>query len=507
MMYGLNSPWLLATTVPLEGANDRAPCRAAQRSGHVKLSGTGYELRVGRRAPRLYPPWGSDTMMTYRHHTLAVEEPGRPNALERRFGFRSKHNGGWFLTASSRDDRRCTTGGSLGPDDKIVVSHLSKIFGPHPEEALDLLDQGVHKDEIFARTQTTVGVRDVSLSISAGEVFVVMGLSGSGKSTLVRTINRLIDPTVGEVLIDGQDITKMSEKELVEHRRNNTAMVFQSFALLPHLTALENAAFGLEIAGVDREERQERAMEVLKEVNLEGYAGSYPDELSGGMQQRVGLARALAVDPSILLMDEAYSALDPLIRREMQEELLELQARKERTVVFISHDLDEAMRIGDRIAMMEGGAVTQVGTPREILEHPAADYIREFFQDVDVGEVYAAEHATDQEVVVFRDGRGTSPDAMRRTLEEQGADYGYVLDERERFVGVVSADALDAGERGAAEATYLPDPTVVRSGTQLGRILGKVASSSYPVPVVRRDGSFLGAVSRNSLLSTLERKT
>ncbi|MDZ7780208.1 MAG: glycine betaine/L-proline ABC transporter ATP-binding protein ProV [Gemmatimonadota bacterium] len=395
----------------------------------------------------------------------------------------------------------------MGPVDKIAVNHLSKIFGPHPEEALDLLDQGVHKDEIFARTQNTVGVRDVSLSVTAGEVFVVMGLSGSGKSTLVRMLNRLIEPTVGEVLIDGQDITKMSEKELVEHRRKNTAMVFQSFALLPHLTAVENAAFGLEVAGIERQERHERAMEVLKEVNLEGYADSYPDELSGGMQQRVGLARALAVDPSILLMDEAYSALDPLIRREMQEELLELQARKERTVVFISHDLDEAMRIGDRIAMMEGGAVTQIGTPREILEDPAADYIREFFQDVDVGEVYTAEHAVDERIVVFREDQAESPDAMQRTLEEEGARYGYVVDGSERFVGVVSVDALDTAEHGETEAQYLPDPPVVRSGTHLGHILGKVAASSYPVPVVHRNGCFLGAVSRNSLLSTLERKT
>ncbi|MEX2466705.1 MAG: glycine betaine/L-proline ABC transporter ATP-binding protein ProV [Gemmatimonadota bacterium] len=395
----------------------------------------------------------------------------------------------------------------MGSADKIVVNHLSKIFGPRPEEALDLIEQGVHKDEIFARTQTTVGVRDVSLKIASGEVFVVMGLSGSGKSTLVRMLNRLIEPTVGEVLIEGEDITKMSQKELVQHRRENTAMVFQSFALLPHLTAAENAAFGLEVAGLEPQKRHDRAMEVLREVGLEDYANSYPDELSGGMKQRVGLARALAVDPSIMLMDEAYSALDPLIRREMQEELLELQAQKERTVVFISHDLDEAMRVGDRIAMMEGGSVTQVGTPREILDDPAADYIRAFFQDVDIGEIYTADYATDEDIVAFGEDKTDSSEAMRRTLEEQGAEYGYIVDDMERFLGVVSTDSLEYVDRGDVKAAYLPDPTVVRSSEPLSRILGKVASTRYPVPVLKRNRGFVGAVSRDSLLSTLGRKT
>ncbi|MGD8577352.1 MAG: glycine betaine/L-proline ABC transporter ATP-binding protein, partial [Thiohalophilus sp.] len=267
--------------------------------------------------------------------------------------------------------------------DQIVVKNLYKIFGPRPQVALDLLEQGLDKDAIFQQTGSTIGVRDANFTIRAGEIFVVMGLSGSGKSTLVRMFNRLIEPTRGEILINDQNIVQMNQRELIALRRRDIAMVFQSFALLPHLTVLENAAFGLEISGQDRDEREKQARVALEQVGLAGNADSYPDELSGGMKQRVGLARALATNPTILLMDEAFSALDPLIRRGMQEELLKLQQQHARTIVFISHDLDEAMRIGDRIAIMEGGNVVQVGTPREILDNPATDYISDFFRDVD----------------------------------------------------------------------------------------------------------------------------
>ena len=254
---------------------------------------------------------------------------------------------------------------------KIKVRNLFKIFGPQPKKAMSLLEQGLDKEAIFEKTETTVGVQSAGFDIYTGEIFVIMGLSGSGKSTMVRMLNRLIEPTSGQVFIDDEDIIAMSNEQLVKMRRKKMSMVFQSFALMPHMTVIQNAAFGLEMDGVDKATREARALKALEQVGLDAWAESMPDELSGGMQQRVGLARGLAVDPDILLMDEAFSALDPLIRTEMQDELLKLQAKAKRTIVFISHDLDEAMRIGDRIAIMEGGRVVQVGTPEDILQNPA----------------------------------------------------------------------------------------------------------------------------------------
>ena len=273
--------------------------------------------------------------------------------------------------------------------DKLVLRNLYKIFGPAPDEAMRLLEEGLSKDEIFARTRTTIGVRDADFAIREGEVFVVMGLSGSGKSTLVRMLNRLIEPTRGQVLLDGEDVTAMNNKALIAMRRKQMSMVFQSFALLPHKTVAENTAFGLEVSGRDRAQQRTQALNALETVGLQAVADSYPDELSGGMQQRVGLARALATEAPILLMDEAFSALDPLIRTEMQDELVRLQQKDTHTIVFISHDLDEAIRIGDRIAIMEGGAVVQIGTPEEIVTNPANEYVRSFFYGVDVSKVFS----------------------------------------------------------------------------------------------------------------------
>lgn len=388
--------------------------------------------------------------------------------------------------------------------DQITVKHLYKIFGPHPDEALRLLDEGLNKDAIFARTGTTIGVQDASFSIRAGEIFVIMGLSGSGKSTLVRMLNRLIEPTRGEVIIHDQDIVKMSQSELIELRRRDIAMVFQSFALLPHLSVLENAAFGLEIAGVDRDKREQRAMQALEQVGLHGNANSYPDELSGGMQQRVGLARALATDPTILLMDEAFSALDPLIRREMQEELLKLQEQQARTVVFISHDLDEAMRIGDRIAIMEGGQVIQVGTAREILDNPATDYISDFFRDVDISQVYTAGDvaATETHVTFQLDGEMSVSELVKK-LEQKQHDYAYLIDQQQHFRGIVSSQALQQ-HPDTIEQACLKKPRTLRHTTRLNEAMGRVASTPYPVPVLGHDDILLGTISRTHLLKTLE---
>jgi glycine betaine/proline transport system ATP-binding protein len=273
---------------------------------------------------------------------------------------------------------------------KIEVRNIYKIFGEHPERVLPLVKDGATKDEILERTGYTVGLDNVSISLQEGEIFVVMGLSGSGKSTLIRHINRLIDPTSGEIEVDGIDILKLSRRDLDKVRRHKMSMVFQRFALLPHKTVLENVGFGLQIQGVPERKRNKAAMDKIDLVGLTGFQHQYPEQLSGGMQQRVGLARALATDPDILLMDEAFSALDPLIRTEMQRQLLALQADMHKTIVFITHDLDEALRLGDHIGILNGGRLIQVGGPEEIIMHPADDYVTAFVQDVNRAKVLRA---------------------------------------------------------------------------------------------------------------------
>ena len=395
-------------------------------------------------------------------------------------------------------------------DVKLEVKNLYKIFGPHPKKAMSLLEQGLDKEAIFEKTETTVGVQDASFEIHTGEIFVIMGLSGSGKSTMVRMLNRLIEPTSGQVLIDGDNIVAMNDDELVKLRRAKLSMVFQSFALMPHLTVLQNAAFGLELDGIDKQTREKRAREALAQVGLEAWADSLPSELSGGMQQRVGLARGLAVDPDILLMDEAFSALDPLIRTEMQDELLKLQARAKRTIVFISHDLDEAMRIGDRIAIMEGGRVVQVGTPEEILQNPADDYVRAFFRGVDPTNILTAgDIASDTHVTIpITDGK--NPRAALQRLIRNDREYGYVVDSERHFKGIVSVDALrDLIERpeteGIINRAYIDEVVPAHAGDSMQDILPEVASHPWPLPILDDNGRYLGAVSKNLFLRTLHR--
>jgi glycine betaine/proline transport system ATP-binding protein len=394
--------------------------------------------------------------------------------------------------------------------EKVVVEHLYKVFGEQPDEAMRLLNEGVDKGEIFERTGQTVGVFDAGFSIYEGEIFVVMGLSGSGKSTLVRLLNRLIEPTAGKVLVDGRDIAAMNHQELLELRRRDMSMVFQSFALMPHLTVGQNAAFGLELAGFDRSEREERALVALDQVGLRAWAESYPDELSGGMQQRVGLARALANDPSVMLMDEAFSALDPLIRSEMQDELMKLQADSNRTVVFISHDLDEAMRIGDRIAIMEGGRVVQVGTPDEILRNPSDEYVRSFFRGVDVSTVLkASDIARKTQVTVIERTDDGIRAAMER-LREYDRDFGYVVDRRQHFHGVVSLRSLEKvlrqPEPHQIAKAFLEGIPTLSSETAVSDLLGTVAEAPCGVPVVSADGRYVGVITKASLLEALDRE-
>lgn len=393
---------------------------------------------------------------------------------------------------------------------KVSVKNLFKIFGPHPKKAMTMLEKGLAKEEIFEKTETTIGVQNASFEIYTGEIFVIMGLSGSGKSTMVRMINRLIEPTVGQVFIDNEDIVSMTNDELVKMRRKKMSMVFQSFALMPHMTVLQNAAFGLEMDGIDKQTREARALQALEQVGLEAWAGSMPDELSGGMQQRVGLARGLAVDPDILLMDEAFSALDPLIRTEMQDELLKLQAKAKRTIVFISHDLDEAMRIGDRIAIMEGGSVVQVGTPEEILQNPADDYVRAFFRGVDPTNILTAgDIATDNQVTIpITDGK--SPRAALQRLIKNDRDYGYVVDANRTFKGIVSSDSLrellDQEEHPhLIPNAYLDEVVTAHATDSMQDILPNVASHPWPLPILGESDKYLGAVSKNLFLRTLHR--
>jgi len=393
---------------------------------------------------------------------------------------------------------------------KIEVKNLFKIFGPHPKKALKLLENGLDKEEIFEKTETTVGVQNASFEIHTGEIFVIMGLSGSGKSTMVRMLNRLIEPTVGEVLIDGEDIVTMSDEQLVKVRRAKLSMVFQSFALMPHLTVLQNAAFGLEMDGVDKETREERALQALEQVGLDPWAESMPNELSGGMQQRVGLARGLAVDPDILLMDEAFSALDPLIRTEMQDELLKLQSKSKRTIVFISHDLDEAMRIGDRIAIMEGGKVVQVGTPEDILQNPADDYVRAFFRGVDPTNILTAGDIASNSMVTIPITDGKNPRAGLQRLIKNDRDYAFVLDSNKIFKGIVSTDSLrelldSKEEPHLIPNAYLENVVSAKKDDSLQDILPMVAGNLWPLPILDDDGKFLGAVSKNVFLRTLQR--
>ena len=394
--------------------------------------------------------------------------------------------------------------------EKIIVENLYKIFGPQPEKAMKLLNEGQNKETIFEKTGMTVGVNNANFTINQGEIFVIMGLSGSGKSTIVRMLNRLIEPTAGSVTVDGRNVIQMNPDELVKFRLHNMSMVFQSFALMPHLTVLENAAFGLELANVEKDKRRERALQALEQVGLHGWEDCYPKQLSGGMQQRVGLARGLAVDPDILLMDEAFSALDPLIRTEMQDELLKLQEKDQRTIVFISHDLDEALRIGDRIAIMEGGRVVQVGSPDEILQNPADDYVRAFFRGVDptnvisAGDIARTSHPT---IIKTREG---SLRAAHELLSGSEREHGYVLDSQHRFIAIVSSTSLkDAIESGAPDRpldqAYIAEAQPVNTGDSMQDILPEVASRNWPVPVVDDQKVFKGVVSKNRFLRTLHR--
>ena len=392
---------------------------------------------------------------------------------------------------------------------KIVVENLYKVFGDQPEEAIELLEKGWSKDKILADKGAVIGVSNVSFSVQEGEIFVLMGLSGSGKSTLIRLINRLVEPSAGNVYIDGQNVAKLPKDQLIDLRRRDMSMVFQSFALMPSRTVLENAAFGLEVAGTGKKEREKRAMQVLTQVGLDTFANKYPHELSGGMQQRVGLARALAVDPSMIIMDEAFSALDPLKRREMQDILLELQKTHRRTIIFVSHDIEEAMRIGNRIGIMEGGKLVQIGTPQELIDQPANDYVRNFFDTVDTNRYLTAGKLKCDSVPLYVHN-GKAPDAQTvcRELQEQDKHYAFVVDEENKFRGSISLEKIallvESGNSCALDQRVLKSIEPVPEDLPLDRVIERLVDNEGPIPVVDQHGQYSGAISKGRLLTRLQ---
>lgn len=394
--------------------------------------------------------------------------------------------------------------------EKIVVKNLFKVFGKQPERALKALEEGKTKSDILKDMKLVVGVQDASFTVYKKEIFVLMGLSGSGKSTLERLLNRLHEPTRGEVIIDGIDITKLNPKDLREFRRNHfCGMVFQNFAILPHRTVLGNVEFGLELQGVDKESRRERAMEMIRQVGLEGNEESYPDQLSGGMQQRVGLARGLAVDADIILMDEAFSALDPLIRRQMQDELLQLQDKLQKTIIFVTHDLDEAFRLGDRIAIMKDGKIVQVGTAEQIISKPADDYVKAFVEDMDRSAVLTAESILQplKEQAFPSDG----PRTIMRKIRQNKLTGLVMADKGKKLKGYVIARELAEYINNNKDKEEIPfdqklikQPTTVTLDMPLTEVINKYSDNQFgPVVVVDDQQKVHGVVTRGSILAAL----
>jgi glycine betaine/proline transport system ATP-binding protein len=387
---------------------------------------------------------------------------------------------------------------------QLRVEGLTKIFGDNPKRAHEALQRGLSKDEVLAETGHVVAVRDVTFEVDRGELFVVMGLSGSGKSTVVRMLNRLIEPTSGRVELDGKDVLAMNHEELRKLRMTHISMVFQHFALFPHRTVRANAGYGLKVQGVAEAERRERADRALERVGLGGWGDSMPHELSGGMQQRVGLARGLATDADILLMDEPFSALDPLIRRDMQDLLAGLQEELGRTIIFITHDLNEAMRLGDRIVVMKDGAVVQIGTGEEIIHDPATQYVADFVADVDRSRVLTAQLAMREPRRTF--GPEATPREVLEWLDDAEVNGVYVVDGQRRILGVARDDRVARGVReGATEVRSLlvDDYAKVSLETPLNELTGLAAQHTVPLAVADEHGHLLGVVRRATLLATI----
>ena len=385
---------------------------------------------------------------------------------------------------------------------QIEVKNVWKVFGNRPERALESEHTEKSRTEIQEELGLVTALRDVSFNVDFGQVYVLMGLSGSGKSTLARALIRLADPTAGEVFFDGEDILQFSTDQLIDFRRSTVAMVFQNYALLPHRRVLENVAYGLEVKGMEKEERFDIARETIEKVGLNGWERYFPREMSGGMQQRVGLARALAVNPSVLIMDEPFSGLDPLIRRQMQDELLTLQADLHKTIVFITHDLNEAIKLGNRIAIMRDGEIIQEGTPDEIVALPSDDYVSEFVRDVSSTRLIQARTVMSEagDVVNARQG----PGAALIIMENMGSDSLFVVGRDSKLRGMLTkkeAESLANRRTQTLEDAKLEDPVIVDPDTSLDEIIPIVEEASYAVAVVEENGVLVGAIRRDELLS------
>lgn len=406
-------------------------------------------------------------------------------------------------TGETRPERN----GSGSQGTIIKVDSIWKVFGRHPEKALAPENLKKSKAEIQSELGAVIGLHDVSFEVQRGQTFVIMGLSGSGKSTMVRCLIRLIEPTAGSIVIDGDDITAMTDKELMEFRRDKIAMVFQHYGLLPHRNVLENASWGLEVQGIPEAERHARTREVLEMVGLAGWEASYPRQLSGGMQQRVGLARALVVDTDILLMDEPFSGLDPLIRRQMQDELLRLQEELHKTIVFITHDLNEALKLGDRIAIMHDGRVAQIGSPEDIVLRPEDEYVGDFTQDVRLESVLTASKVMVPPKATVLGHQG--PRAALHTIGASDGDAAWIVDRSQRYIGLLTIskanDALRAGINrldlglgyvNQAYETVAPDTT-------FDVLIPLAMASDYPIPVTDGDNRLVGEIHRSALAEAL----
>lgn len=386
----------------------------------------------------------------------------------------------------------------------VEVKNLWKVFGRNSEKVLNSDMRNLPKSEIQSKTGNIVGLRDVSFEVHSGELFVLMGLSGSGKSTLIRTLIRLIEPSEGTLWVDGADVLAMDQHELRDFRRTAISMVFQNYGLLPHYTVLENASYGLKLRGDDKDAREEQARSALATVGLTGWEDYYPASLSGGMQQRVGLARALATDPDILLMDEPFSGLDPLIRRELQDEFIDLQDQLGKTIVFVTHDLHEALKLGDRIAIMRDGEIVQVAEPEEILSNPHDDYVRAFTQDASAARVFTATTVMDDpEVLLYR---WQGPRAAHTELEHNKRDWAFMVDKKHRYLGICTHDMVDAlikKKEREIDASILVRPDPVAPDVLIEDLYGLVSAESYPLPVTDESGKLLGVIRPRAILEAL----
>jgi len=388
--------------------------------------------------------------------------------------------------------------------EKIIVKNLVKAFGSRPKLALEKLKKGWTKKEILEKTGQTVGLNNVSFSVDEGEIFVIIGLSGSGKSTLIRCLNLLNKPTAGEVIVDGENIVKYDKNQLREFRQEKMAMVFQQFGLFTHMTVLENVEYGLEIKKVDKDKRQKIAMEAIEEVGLKGWEDKMPNELSGGMQQRVGLARALANDPDILLMDEPFSALDPLIRRDMQLELLELQSKLKKTIVFITHDINEAFKLGDRVAVMRDGSIVQIGTPEEILNNPSNEYIEDFVKDIDRTKVVRAKDIMKRPNAVVSLNAGVR--VAIKEMQVNDISSVFVVDKDRKIQGIVTIDdCIESAKnnRSSLKEILKQDYYTTKEDVYIEDLIDKGAKTKYPIVVVNDEGRMLGIIVRTSILTGL----